>query len=262
LYELRELPRAIRDLGRYLREAASGSLSDPGGIYLSWKFGWAPLFSDLLSLANLAEAMEARLKALREAQREQRFGGKLPPHRSSWSGGVTRWYGGNSWVEYLKQSEYSEENWFTTSYFIPDGFLPSVSDDSISKLRWALGLNASYSTIWNAIPWSWLIDYFLSIGDFLEINRGNVKWEAYDMCIMSKGVTTVTTTVVNHQESRWISGPFPEGGKGTFEHLRRRVVVSPKARVLFRPFLTNSQLGILGALASSRTSTFLRGGGR
>lgn len=255
LFELKELPRAIRDLGRQVSGAAR---SDPGGTYLSYQFGWAPLFSDLRTLLNLVSETEKRLKSLREDSRHKRSKGKLSPRSWQVSDKTYRWaYGGSGiYVRYLRT--YEETNWFTTAYYVDPSDLPSLNDGGYERMKWALGLNASASTVWNAIPWSWLIDYFSTIGSFLEAGRGNIPWKAHNMCIMSQGTETLNITKKSHYG--FVTSPSISGGEVKFTIKRRKVIAHPSPKIRWSPFLSDGQLTNLLALAASKNNAFIRGG--
>nr|APG77044.1 hypothetical protein [Beihai levi-like virus 8] len=115
------------------------------------------------------------------------------------------------------------------------------------------------TTVWNAIPWSWLVDYFLQVGNFLEAQQGYYRSTADQMCLMSK--SELEAAAMWHAESSyWEPGMTWDSGLAKFTHLRRKVVYHPKPQLLYRPFLTLGQLSILGALSTSRTTTFFRSG--
>lgn len=255
LFELRELPRALRDLGRQLDGAAR---SDPGGTYLSYQFGWAPLFSDLRTLLSLVKETEKRIKSLKEDARHQRSKGGLPGRSWTVSDKTYRWSYGGSGMYVRYRRTYEETNWYSTAYYVDPSDLPSLTDSGYERMQWALGLKVSASTVWNAIPWSWLIDYFSTIGSFMEANRGNIPWKAHNMCIMSKG--TETLDISKKSSYGFLSPPSLSGGNVTFTAKRRKVIAHPTARIHFSPFLSNGQKANLLALASSRNSAFIRGG--
>jgi hypothetical protein len=256
LFELKDLPRGLKLLGDALSGRRDSGALNPANHYLAYNFGWAPLFADLSRLLDLTNSIERRLDQLRKASRKKRIEGKLPSDTLAWHGSTKRQTLGSAYLNWKPHYTYKEENWFTTG-FDPDlDQLPSPDSSYQSRARWALGLNGSASTIWNAIPWSWLIDYFFTVGTYLEANRGLYRSIAHDMCIMSKGTLTLKPERVSYS-SRWKSGPDLSGGY-EIEHLRRRVYPLPEARIAFAPFLTGHQTSILIALSLSKPSTHLK----
>lgn len=258
LFELKDLPRGIRDIGNLLRRP-SGLARDPGGAYLSWQFGWKPLLNDLRNMLDLGESLERRLAALKEAQSRETISGKLSGFTDSRRSTGSKYLAAGR-VYYEIQDHLQNESWFTSGYKLNPDILPSITDNRFAQIRWALGLNLDAASVWNMIPWSWLIDYFFSIGNFLEATRGYLPFQCYDMCIMSHTTVRSKGTITDWQQSRWVEPPIQHGGTGFFEAKERKVYADPRARILFRPFLTGHQMSILGALASSRSSAFTRGG--
>jgi hypothetical protein len=256
LYELRELSQGLRDLGRYLSGAAR---SDPGGAYLSYQFGWGPLFSDLRTLLNLYDETEKRLKSLREDAKSKRARVNLPGRAyNTEHSPMLRSNRGNDYWWYTRNREATEESWATTTYIVDPSDLPSMNGSKADRLRWALGLNLSASTVYNMIPWSWLVDYFSTLGSFLESKRGRIPWKAQNMCVMCK-----QTEVTTHTRTHWSGGSdwgHDSPGSLTIERLHRKVYALPAARVVWSPFLSDGQLTNLLALAASKNKTFLRGG--
>lgn len=265
LFELRELPRLIKDTGDALLSRGTRVLRDPGGTYLSYKFGWAPLFSDLRNLLNLSNSIEQRIKSLNEGAGERNYKAKLPGRNLSLGASSGYHVYSNSRIYYRKKTTYHETNWMTCKYSVNPEDLPSLDDGMKDRFQWALGLKGnSLVTTWNAIPWTWLIDYFSSIGSYLEATRGVIPFRAYDMCIMTR--REFRETIDLDYATGWISSPSVSPGLGHRIHERRQIYPFPTAKISFTPFLTEGQFGILAALAasavsgSSRNRNFIRGG--
>lgn len=260
LFELRELANGIRKIGdAILRHRRNGSIArashNPGDAYLAWKFGWAPLLSDLSTLFSLAESIQKRTKSLERGRYKRKFSGKLPGSSFSKISSERHFVYAES-VTVETREDYLVERWFTMGYQLLSD-LPTLEDNPKGTYANFMNAGVPMSTLWNAIPWSWLIDYFISISDYLIATQGNLRWSAHDLCIMTK----TTCTLSGYQKSytgSWSVKPKTKPGRGTVVRQVRKVVSSPHAGISIQPFLTSGQTGILAALGASKSSTFLK----
>lgn len=254
LFELRELPSLIRSLGISLA-GGRGASRNVGDAHLSYQFGWAPLFNDLSSLLNLAQETEKRIDRLKRANKRKRISGNLPGYSHSWTTGRTYF---RNHISYVYDYSVSQKNWFVGTYDVPD--LPTLDSSGIGRLSRALGLSGSASTIWNAIPWTWLIDYFTNIGDYMAAMRGNTRWSMTNLCVMSHTVVKATARRSSYYPSRWESTNAHIYGGGTWVTKERQVSPIVVPRFTFTPFLSGQQLANLGALAVSSKQHYARNG--
>jgi hypothetical protein len=69
------------------------------------------------------------------------------------------------------------------------------SDEELYKLavRLVYGLDISFASLWEAMPWTWLIDWFSNVGDIINANRNTMPVSHEDSCLMY----TTTTRIVN-----------------------------------------------------------------
>lgn len=251
LYELREFPRMLRDLGRH--QAGEVTARDVPGSFLEYSFGWKPLMNDLRSLVDAADSINGHLKLLRKIRRGDKFRASLynkeqedESSRSFYSSDVCM----------MKIHTYRSVECWGTGRFTPrdiDGLDKLINHYATRpKTGWSLlgDIRVSASTIWNSIPWTWLIDYFVNVGDFLEATGGLVYSDLDEVCIMIHSVRNETSTV------QWTAdGISAQGHKFAFDWKRRIVVGLATPRLQFRPALPPGALAIFGALA---TAHFLR----
>jgi hypothetical protein len=138
------------------------------------------------------------------------------------------------------------EVWGTIRW-LPTGLPPRDESAYASVARRAvLGLTVDFNTAWQLMPWSWLIDWFSSSGDYIVAKRNTVGAVASDACIMTK------------DESVWAYTRIPgsmawEGGDAITRLVtkRRQVNVVPTLAADL-PFLDGRKLSILGSLAALR----------
>jgi len=249
IFEFKDFPRMLKGLGQVL----SGKIrpdSIPNG-HLAYQFGWKPLFSDLMNLLNLADSIEDRKRLLMNAMKK----GGTRVNRSLGSFDLARASYGDPfiWESPVANGPWTiaanvnwdgyEKAWYTARLSVNPNSLPSGNLETIAA-RAVLGLNLSASTLWNMLPWSWLIDYFTNVGDMLNSSRGYIPFQVKRLNVMV------------YQEYKRSLAKLPshiEYGGGGGKVTRKNRVQSPAiARLAFKPFLTNGQLANLAALIMAR----------
>jgi len=263
LFELKDLPDMIRQLGRFNIAKKAGNPPKPGDsrlpaqMWLSGNFGWAPLVSDLAKMIGFADSL-----AKREKEFDQIFS----------NGGMTR-----------KVTLYETERPASFTYTASIGNLnvsvngpgtdsikvwgtvkvkpaPAPSGSPIRKpppqevAKALLGLNSASvpANIWEALPWSWLIDYFYNVGSFLQAHAGGRVVTLDSACIM--------THTIRSCRSRAVQGPMDKdghrlscsSGELMAEQKLRTPVFNPSLPSFRMSPLSGHQLSILGSLAVTR----------
>jgi hypothetical protein len=125
--------------------------------YGSLTWGVTPFFSDLISLANtLKDLQDGMLTAY------EKVIGKRISRRNPFSGNIPG-RAGNEDVTY------SYEGAVTVQGFL-DGQLAYPDDPLRAMLAFMdeIGVNPDLKTAWDILPFSFVVDYFLPIGDLLE----------------------------------------------------------------------------------------------
>jgi hypothetical protein len=147
--------------------------------------------------------------------------------------------------------------WFSARYE-PQFEVPNFAANSrAAELIRALGLTGGKQTaltIWNAIPWSWLIDYFLNVGDYMEATLGKLPYQLETITIMVRDEVTEVAYVDSY--GGFSSKPRVYGNGFRTIHKSRIPVVAPQARLAFKTNPVAGKLGILGQLAMA---PFLKG---
>lgn len=263
IFELKDFPRMLRDLGNLLLKKGTdlGKLgktralrpSDGPGGYLAYQFGWAPLISDLANLLEFTEIMQRQTDLLRAASwrgkkvRRRLTDTSLPA--SSWEYTPVSLIGGQYklTVNTVKRLRV----WCSARVFLNDSIPPDAIE--LEAFKSAFGFNYSASALWNAIPWSWLIDYLSNIGTLLEARRGYNRWHFKDLQIMAQSSRTDEVVGVSQQLGNL---SFSDGKRSIVLKERSSPTSNPNLSFLLTPMLTRRQVGILGALA---TASALRG---
>jgi hypothetical protein len=273
--EFRDLPRLLRSLGNWLIALGYGTrslkglsakkiLRESAEANLAVRFGWKPLISDVLKLMEFQSAVSRRVKEL-EALRD--------------NGGFKR----NVTLSTAENTDVVEStllDWTPTAPILNarrtisstrkvwgsirwrpgwSGNLPD-RDDDMRKLAidLVLGLHAGQITrnVWNALPWTWLTDWFVDTGTFLDASNNSIAHRPFRVCIMTKVVRSVTFTNLHHASDGspppdWVGVDGTLGQTGLNAKVRI-VPLIPTGPVAGIPFLGSGALSILGSLAILR----------
>jgi hypothetical protein len=252
-----------------------------GGNYLNIQFGWRPLLKDLQDLYKTWLSLDSRVRQLiRDNGRPIRRKGRLSPvitnttedlialgtgtAKSSLDGfelfSVDPSYTGPVYAKKTVQT--SEEIWFKGRfrYYIPE-LSPSQWDPKVvSQL---FGLNPSPSLLYEILPWSWLIDWFLNVGDVLaNLSRAFAQNQVVDYAYVMRHFKRETTYTVRTAPLIRTTNADPLSVNGYYpaQTFTTVVVEESKERVVSTPFgfgvttsgLSAQQVAILTALDLSR----------
>lgn len=265
LYELKDLPGMIRDIGRLRLQAANLRSKGVQRIhpkvaashYLSYQMGWRPLISDLNKLLGFQAAVD---KKLRELQALYNNGGIQRRIRSpQWKDTFQEDMGsitidsGISAILNARVNRYVElERWGTVRWY--PSVLPSERFDNRDLAKLARDLTfgmrgISTKQVWDAIPWSWLVSWFSNVDDFLQAHDNTVPLTHSTPCIMTKSFERR-----NYIREPGVDDPYTWvlGGSGANIVQVKTREMSGGSLSATIPFLNGRQFSILGALAIQR----------
>jgi hypothetical protein len=269
LAEFREIPKLLKDWCDKLiskpsfvaRENLNDLPRSTASRHLEWQFGIAPFLKDLGTALQFQKNVQAKLDALEQLGKP---GGSVrsgtvyrDAYEHSFVHGpnyATSLYQGSRQVWHRDAVE--RKSWVSTNW-IPTVPLPvTVEDRYLLAIRMAYGLEISLSTIWEAFPWSWLIDWFSNVGDLIGAYRNAVPVKFGNSCLMDY---TVLTRNLHHVS-------FGPGSTLAIE--MPRFLYEEKVRTPFGsllppteyniPFLSGNQVAILSSLLVLRGTNPLR----
>jgi len=247
LVELRELPSLLHLAGKHLLRKGANAL-------LSYQYGWKPLIQDVRSLTDFSAAFKKRMK---EVTRIVERGGTRYRHSiGNWSAVGTQGplfiSSDNGDLIQAKSDIKSKcEMWSTVrwSTYVQCSHLIGTPELEAMVIKAIGGWQVDASTTWNLIPWSWLVDWYGTMGDFLEANRKVFPFESSACCVMKHTTTTHTWTPTFYKNVyKNLSGgsaviqvdtKYRNGGLGA----------SVSADI---PIMSGRQASILGALGIQR----------
>jgi hypothetical protein len=239
--ELGDIPELVKDAGKNLiKRQAKGNLN--------LEFGWKLLFSDLMKLNMFGSLVDKRIEHLSHMYKrggmKAKGGGRMdlrnvrdnPVNLAPYS--------------VVRNHVSSCHAWYSYSW-IPLGDL-RLSYPTYEGYRWkvfmdSLGDAPNIGLLWDAIPWSWLVDWFATVGDTLWAQANSLGFIPGQCFKMTEQTAETIETIT----------PFANfSGSITPAHYKvirkSRSVVIPGTATADLPILSNKQIGILASLTVLR----------
>lgn len=246
IFELPEILMLIKRKGEALFSAANVAQTS-AEANLIFQFGIKPLVSDLVSLLDFTEHVDRRVKVLKELQKKgglsRTYRKKLPFHAAgSFSQRLTIHSAGPFLsANIIHKAE--EVSWGVAKWVpIPGHPFPKDAEALRALARQAvLGLTIDLATIWEAIPFSWLVDYTIGIGSYFMAHRNIVPVTCTQIYVCRHRIHTMI--ISPSRDSNLVVG---EGSTVSESKSRTQVgFVTPAAHL---PFLTGQQMSIIASL--------------
>lgn len=250
--ELKDLPSMLRGRGvsilkDWKRRLKSSSAKDKARLHLEFQFGWAPIIDDLRKLIEFQKSVDKRIKEL-EKLKEKGLRRKIVVYSDCADrvGGVKTLESNAFGLSgYLKTITSCEISGFVV--WKPSGSFPKTNDD-IRRLaeRAILGASINPSVAWNLVPWSWLIDWFSNVGDWLDSHSSIVPCTHSTVQVMESNVSEFNWVITSQSSYAKTGEPFSL----TKTSLRRQ----PTSALLTAsmPALSGGQASILASLGILR----------
>lgn len=174
LWELRELGQLIPKLTGAFRKRAAGA-------YLSVEFGWKPLIGDIKALFNVLGRIDDRLNYLRERYKKAtRLGYSVPNIYSLPVGMKAR-----QTLAYNCAYEY-ELTGFECKFTAGGNLYHSLewvlnTQRDVRALLGAFGVTNPAKIVWNMIPWSFVVGWFVNVeallGRYALLQERSEHWQ-------------------------------------------------------------------------------------
>lgn len=267
-----------------------------GSEYLNYAFGWKPFVSDLRKMYNLWHAIDkqmaqivrengkfisrkATLSSTSTFEAGKTLGSLATPTATdpvaigdlNWSnrygvpffsvwGPPTGSFPGTTYT--MVTREVTQKEWFAGKfqYYIPD---TSSSQWTKSARAMLFGAIPTPETVWELMPWSWLVDWFSNVGDVISNLSPNAVGAA--PLLGSSGVNRTSKTVIRYINvsnvgpdpaglNRWSAGTYTCTATETNETKVRIGSGNPFGLNVSLGSLSQSQLAVLAALGMSKGS--------
>lgn len=262
------IPIMISELveaGSLLGVLGVNALATGGKSYLTNEFGIEPLMADIKALHKITKSIENKIKDLNSLRRRGGLRAKVYLGKKSISDARIR---SSSWSTFGKSFytdrayTYTSKVWGTCRW--RPGPFSQINLDKLVSVNNAMRIvfdlkTPDWSTIWEMIPFSWLVDYFLNVGDVLQAAEQSDLVEPYDICIMRTRTIKSDIKVVRPAPSFFDERPdLPRQrslvmvpGKIVYTEKRRRANIPTPANfssLLAYGFMSRSQAENLTAL--------------
>ena len=185
LYELREISSLIPKMERSLSKTAAGG-------YLNFSFGWSPFLGDLRTLGNLVGSVQGKIQHLIDT-----YGKRTRLHRYFPDVVPLPVIRDMQWL----QTPVGQFAVYMTHHQTDvrcNGFLFHLLEGlksfggQLRAFASALGLNNPLQVFWEAIPYSFVVDWFLKVGRRLSALTAQPfqgEWSVTDTTTTVKSMT-------------------------------------------------------------------------
>ena len=245
LIELKDIPSMLHLKGRKTIEGM------PKSSVIEHNFGWDLLIQDLKNMANFTAQTDKRLKELTALH----SGGGLKRKRTVFSDTARGITGSQYFQSAYNSLVYGNISW-TGTYrkwgsvdWVPNVPMKGTDGELAQQARylvhgWDFSGAALASTLWESLPWSWFIDYFANVGDFLNANRSGAGAIAQMGCVMEHR-SSWQTHIVTYTDI------YSKATPGVFVYETKSRVLASAGVTTTLPFLSAKQLVTLSSLAQS-----------
>lgn len=253
----RLMPELLRDRTRFFKSL--------GSDYLNVEFGWKPFINDLRSQVTAVRNHDRILiQFARNSGRPMKRSYTFPrvftsettySDRSAFQSPSNTWFHASGSA--VGQRRTVREDQIDVNfkgqfrYYIPDRDL-SILHRRESMLNRILGTRLTPDVLWELTPWSWLIDWVVDVGGFLE----NISNLGQDNLVLQYGylMRQHRREVTHYQKLVPAQGPAVDAWQKFGSVAKLRTHASPYGFGVNFDGLSPRQLAILAALGASRGS--------
>lgn len=266
LAELRDIPHLIKSGGDLLTQfwrlgrtpsarsqylSSLGAARNGAGIYLNYQFGVQPLISDIRKMLMFTELVDRRVGDLQRLYSSGGLHKKITVFSDVQTiSGVDIVNSDWSVVFQARKTITTQKKKWVVLHWRPTAYPSFRHGTNMRYLARRLVTGTSgfghqqMTELWEALPWSWFIDWFANVGQWMQAHSNAVPVQMDRCSVMSSTETTGTW-------SR-ISGPSTvSGGSSSYRHvnkLRSSGALSPTPLGEI-PFLNSAQYSVLASLA-------------
>lgn len=284
VFELKDLPRSVTSLYRTAQDLSSAYKAFPRSgkealkraklsehvpnEYLSYWFGWVLLAKTVRELLELPEKISKEVNFLISRRgkpttlRRSRKIGDVVLTTPGWSYDPSS-FSGTLWSE--TTDELVTTNTLEIELRIVINCLFDFPEVGVPKLRSELldrkwGVRPTATDIYNVIPWTWLLDWFTGLGNYVEMidvvntDKSLVNWGVLSGKAKGSLRTTLRTHYDNHSQYA-----YSHNGSGTTTDVYTRVNTSHTSvldyQAIVRKDIVNSY-GVRSVLKPSSMTTY------
>jgi len=197
------LPKLVKALDNLTVKSGKSAVKSVAGLNLAYSFGWRPTVSDLQAIVEGMFNLSAKLKAFNDSLQVTQtgtytnLGNFFVPTMTG-----TLFPGGSVAIPYratFQQQCVSRLVWRPQNLVVINQL-----DALIRGLLDTLGIELNPRIIWDAIPFSFVVDWFVGVGNFLEtfkIDALELPIVYVDSYLQYKEMFRISTTPLDTPES-------------------------------------------------------------
>jgi hypothetical protein len=243
ILDIRPGIQSIRSRGEQLID----SVRRTGGRWLNWSFMIRPLVSDIVKMININDQINRRVaeidnlydgNGIRRTVKQGTFSTSSKATATCQSAGV------NITREFDRQTSIKCSTHCRWKPMTRCGLRPSPSVSRALAVQAVQGMTIDFSTLWEIMPWSWMLDWFGNVGEYLKSQRNIIPARL-------TGVHPMKHTYTRYESKAYVNGNVLMSPITLVRETKQRWT-SSAAPVAHFGFLNGTQMGILSALAASR----------
>lgn len=247
--EIQPAVRRLSEQGNVIRR----TLREYGSNFLTWTFSKRQLIQDTYKMIYLQEALARRAEEVDRLYNSSK-GLRRTVHHGDWSNQVHN-------PSVLVQSTYDTINVrMLTRTFVrakthvrwaldrDSGIRPTPRQLRALMIQSLQGATIDYSTLWEILPWTWLIDWFGNVGDVLRTTRNVIPARLVGVYPMLH-TKTITTWPAKSETIRGRPTTISAGIRERESKTRSIGAVALSAQT---ELFSAGHLGVLAALGASR----------
>ncbi|UJQ85450.1 MAG: putative maturation protein [Alehxovirus faecadaptatum] len=259
VHELKDFPRMIRQiqslptLARNFKHRHSAAFREAASLHLGFEFGWKPLISDLRDILSFQDQVDKRIVELNRLYSEKGLKRRLSLFDSSAVdvSNVNVDTGGGIAITARKTRVTRVRSWGTIRWR-PTAVPKDLRRQDLGRVARKLVFGLQHRGIdglqaWNALPFSWLADWFSNYGEWLAANRNVIPAAPTGPC----NIMTLSETYVTWQRTDGYKDLIT-GAEGVRILRTKERAQSSGSLSVHLPLATARQLGILLALNLQR----------
>lgn len=231
--------------------------------YVTWRWVIRPFMADLRTMAQFGENVNRRITELlvlkEKGFRRQRVA--LANESVTSTGSFELIEAQDFLLQAQRVTKSTLKVWGSVQWNLAEGVKLPPTLQGIEEFSKAIEVgfttHNALRTLWELTPWSWFIDWFVDISEFIDAHDGTIPMFSSNCCVMR----TIRA------KSRWVNMTAPpswitvSGDLSSEVSEKQRYVVSgPAFPDLGMPFLKPAAHAILGALAIVKTPSVFQHG--
>lgn len=258
LHELKDVPGSLQKRGNdFLKENSrfAEGVHRFSSAYLQGKFGWGPMVSDLLKMMDFQKDV---MKTFQAIQKIYKKGGLSRKYTFGETQTTEHVHDVNYELAHGDETIYHRVKIYASARWVTDNLSDSLTNDQLMTRANILtkGLYVSPRQVWDALPWSWFIDWFSNTGDFISANQNVMDIYPRDMWVHTKISAKRDVSITRYVMPSWWDGSphgHLSGGNGSSSLSYYRRNVAPDATLAASSsYLNESQVQTAAALIGQR----------